>query len=65
MRDTAMSTKEEFLRAIQELPDDVGFDEAMDRLLLVHEVLRGEAQADAGQIVTHEEVKERMEKWRK
>lgn len=60
-----MRTKAELLKAIQELPDDVEFDEAMDRLLLMHKIQRGEAQADAGQVVTHEEAKRRMEKWRK
>jgi hypothetical protein len=65
MSDTAMRIKAELLKAIQELPDDVEFDEAMDRLLLMHKIQKGEAQADAGQVVTHEEAKRRMEKWRR
>ena len=37
----------------------------MERLLLLAEVERGLQQANAGELIPHEKVKERMAKWLK
>ena len=58
-----MTTKEKLVRAIEELPDDATIEDAMERLLFLAKLERGIEQADAGETISHAEVKERMAKW--
>jgi hypothetical protein len=51
------------LNAIQDLPDDAGFEDAMERLYLLDKIERGTAQADAGTRVSQEEARRRMARW--
>ncbi len=60
-----MSTKEQMLKLIQELPDNATVEDAMERLYLLHKVERGISQADAGQKVSQEEARRRMARWLK
>ncbi len=60
-----MTTKERAVRAVQELPDDASIEDAMERLLFVAKIERGIQQADAGQTIPHERVRDRMAKWLK
>jgi hypothetical protein len=60
-----VTTKEQVLKAIQELPQDATFEDAMERLYLLYKVERGIKQADAGQKISQEEAKKRMNKWLK
>jgi predicted transcriptional regulator len=60
-----MEAKQQMLKAIEELPDDAGIEEALDRLYLLYKVERGLRQADRGELLTQEEVRERMAKWLK
>ena len=58
-----MTTKEEAVRAVQGLPDDASIEDAMERLLYIAKIERGIQQADAGQTIPHERVRDRMAKW--
>lgn len=58
-----MTVKEQVLKAIQELPQDATFEDAMERLYLLYKVERGIKQADAGRKIPQEEAKKRMKKW--
>ena len=58
-----MTTKEQILQAIRELPDNATVEDAMERLYLLYKVERGIAQADAGQKVSQEEARARMARW--
>ena len=60
-----MDTKQKILKAIKDLPDDAGVEDALDRLYLLYKVERGLRQADQGELLTQEELRERMAKWRK
>ena len=60
-----MGTKQQILKAIEELPDDAGVEEALDRLYLLYKVERGLRQADRDELIGQEEVRERMAKWLK
>ena len=60
-----METKQQILKAIEDLPDDAGVEDALDRLYVLYKVERGLCQADRGELLTQEEVRERMEKWLK
>jgi hypothetical protein len=41
-----VGTKQQILKAIEELPDDAGVEDALDRLYLLYKVERGLRQAD-------------------
>ena len=58
-----MTTKQKVIRAVQNLPDDASFQDAMERLLFLAKIERGLQQADSGQTIAHEKVKQRMKKW--
>ena len=60
-----MTTKEQMLNAIRELPDDATLEDAMERLYFLYKVERGIAQADTGQTITQTEARKRMERWLK
>jgi hypothetical protein len=60
-----MATEEKVLRAVQDLPDDASFEDAMECLLFLAKIERGLQQADAGQTIPHAQVKERMGMWLK
>ncbi len=60
-----MGTKQQILKAIQELPEDAGVEDALDRLYLLYKVERGLQQADSGELLSQEEVRLRMAKWLK
>lgn len=53
------------LKAVQDLPEDASFEEVMERLHFLAKVEKGIEQADAGQTLSHSEVKEKMKKWSK
>ena len=60
-----MQTKEQILKAIEELPDDATVDDALERIYLLYKIEEGLKQADKGQLITQAEVRERMAKWLK
>lgn len=60
-----MTIKEKVLQAVQNLPDDAAIEDAMERLLFMAKIERGLQQADEGQTISHDEVKERAAKWLK
>lgn len=60
-----MTVKEKIIQAVETLPADTTFEEAMECLLFIAKVERGIQQADAGETLSHQEVKERMSKWLK
>lgn len=54
------TTKEKVLEAVQKLPDDATIEDAIERLCFLAKIERGLAQADAGNTLSHEEVKRRL-----
>ncbi|TAL22564.1 MAG: hypothetical protein EPN94_10850 [Nitrospirae bacterium] len=58
-----VSVKEKVLKAVQELPSDVTFEDTIEKLYFLYKVERGLQQADSGQKISHEEAKLRMKKW--
>ena len=60
-----MEAKQQMLKAIEGLPDDGGIEEALDRLYPLYKIERGPRQADRGELLSEEEVRERMAKWLK
>ncbi len=60
-----METKQQILKAIEDLPDDAEVGDALDRLYLLYKVERGIIQADRGELLSQDEVRGRMAKWLK
>jgi predicted transcriptional regulator len=58
------SVKEQVLQAVEELPDNTTFEEAMERIYFLYKVERGLAQADAGDVVEHDDVLREFANWR-
>lgn len=58
-----MQTKQQILRAIEELPDDATVEDALERLYLLYKIEEGIEQADNGQLISQSEVRQRMAKW--
>lgn len=53
-------TKDEIIAAIQRLPDNATIDDAIECLLFIRSVERGIAEAEAGNIVSQDEVQRRL-----
>ena len=53
-----MTMKEEMLETLRELPADATIEDAMERLLFLAKAERGIQQADAGQTISHGEVRD-------
>lgn len=60
-----MDKKQQILKAIEELPDDANVEDALERLYLLYKVDKGIKQADAGELVSQDEARQRMAKWLK
>jgi predicted transcriptional regulator len=58
-----MSEKPLVLEAIRKLPEDATFEDIAEAIAIAAAVRRGEAAADAGKIVSHEEVRKRLASW--
>lgn len=54
------TTKERVLEAVQQLPADATVEQAMERLYFIAKVEEGLRQAEAGKLISHEEVKRRL-----
>ena len=56
-----MTTKEKAISLIQTLDDDVSLDDVIDRLYLLRKIELGIAQADAGDVMEHDEFLDELE----
>jgi predicted transcriptional regulator len=60
---TTLSTKERAIALIREMPEPVTLEDISEEIRLLAALQKSIAQADAGQLVPHEEVKRRYESW--
>jgi predicted transcriptional regulator len=58
------SAKEQIAKILQDQPDDSSYDEILRKLIFVRMVEKGLADANAGQTISHEEMKHRIRTWR-
>lgn len=54
------TTKQRVLEAVEQLPPDATVEQAMERLYFIAKVEEGLRQAEAGKLVSHEDVKRRL-----
>ena len=57
--------KTEALELIKKLPDDVSTSMIMEELFFKQQVEKGLQDVAEGRVLTHDELKERMARWRK
>ena len=60
-----MGTKQQILKAIENLPEDASVEDAIDRLYLLYKIDKGIRQADRGELLSQDEARQRMAKWLK
>ncbi len=60
-----VETKQQILKAIEELSDDATVEDAIDQLYLLDKIDRGLRQADRGELISQEEARQRMARWLK
>ncbi len=52
--------KEEIIRLVQELPEDATVEDAIERLYFLAKIERGLEQSEAGNTISHDEIKARF-----
>jgi predicted transcriptional regulator len=52
--------KEDIVRAIQDLPEDATVEDAIERLYFLAKIERGLEQSEAGNTVSHDDIKSRF-----
>ena len=57
--------KKEVMELIRRLPDDVSTADIMDELYFKQQVDKGLRDVTEGRVMTHEELKEKIARWRK
>jgi len=58
-----MLTKTKVLKTIKQLPDEFSLDEIIDRMILLEKIGIGIAQAERGEVISHEDVQKEIDKW--
>ena len=58
-----MSVKEAALNAVPEMPEEVSFEELLGELKILSDLRRADAEIDAGDFVSHDEVKQEIATW--
>lgn len=56
--------KEEVLEFIRRMPDDVTADQIMEELYFRQQVEKGLQDVASGQVLTHNQLRERIQQWR-
>jgi predicted transcriptional regulator len=54
--------KQAALHAIENLPEDVDYDDIMEAIHVQQKIAKGIKELDGGKLVTHEQVKDRVKK---
>ena len=62
-KNKSMLSKKTVINTVNSLPDSFSLEEVIDRLILIQKVELGLAQSMENQIVSHEEAKEKLNKW--
>ena len=60
-----MTTKEEILELMEQLPEDATIEDAIEKLVVLYKIQQGLKQLDKGQGISQEEAKKRIRQWLK
>lgn len=58
-----MSDKQMVLEAVRRLPEEATLEEISDEIAILAAIQRGKDDADAGQVLTHDEIQARSAAW--
>ncbi|MCX7418836.1 MAG: hypothetical protein NT013_04775 [Planctomycetia bacterium] len=58
-----MSVKELIRNAVDQMPEEISFDDALEELEILAAIQRADEAADAGDVIPHEEVKREIASW--
>jgi len=58
-----MTTKDKIISSIKNLPDSVTIDEILDQIMLVEKIEKGIEQSSKNQVVSDDELDNRLGKW--
>lgn len=58
------TAKQELLEVLEHMPDDAPMDSLLAQMQFKASVLRGLAEAHRGEGITHEKLKDRLNRWR-
>ena len=58
-----VTVRDRVLRVVEEMSQDVTFEDIMERMYLLQKIERGRQQIAAGQGIPHEEAKQQMKRW--
>lgn len=58
-----MSTKEQIIKLIKDLPENVTLDDIMRELYVRKKIDKGIQELNNGKVVSHDEAKEKLGKW--
>ena len=56
-----LTVRDRIMRAVEDLPPDATFEEAIERLVFLAKIDAGLAELDAGKGVPHDEAKRRLD----
>ena len=56
----ATTVKERILESLAALPENATIEDAMERLYFLAKIERGQADADAGRVIPHDEVEKQF-----
>lgn len=57
--------KENILEAVKSMPNEVSFEELMDRMLIVEKIERGEKDISTGNLIDDEHLKDDITQWQR
>ncbi len=58
-----MSVKELIRNAVDQMPEEISFDDALEELEILAAIQRADEAADVGDEIPHEEVKREIASW--
>ena len=58
-----MTIKEKVINGIKNLPDTVDIDDILDQIMLVEKIEKGVDQSNKNQVVSDDELENRLGKW--
>jgi hypothetical protein len=60
---TPANLKQKILKTVEEMPQDVSFEEVMERLYFLYKIERGLQQVETDNILSHQQAKQNLKKW--
>jgi len=58
-----LTLKQKVLNAVGDLPQDVDFEDILERLYFLYKIEKGLKQVEAGDTIPHEEVIKKLKTW--